>query len=105
MNVIGGAVVGIARWEGGEVGGANAVLEFGVAADGLEFRGCVGGKVDLVVEEVLVGVFISEAEVSRVGAGAEGYDLFGGRGGGGEEAVDELVDCGGPHVGPWKLVE
>lgn len=42
----------------------------------------------------------AEAEEARVGAGAEGDDLFPGSGGGrgGEEAVDEVVDGGGADI-------
>ena len=74
-------------------------------ADGGQLRGCVGGEVDLMVYDVLVGVLVLQTEEARVGAGAERDDLLEseGLGGGGEEAVDELVDGRGADVGSWGL--
>lgn len=98
MEIVCGAVVCGLR--GGCVEGAiQRGLERGGAGDGKQFCSCVGGEVELVVEEADVGVLFAEAEEARVGAGAEGEDLFWGGSGRGEEAGDEGVDGGGADVG------
>ncbi len=112
MDVVGWGEEGGAIW--GDLGRAGVITveemeAFGCLGDGGDFVGGVGFEVDFVVDEGWgTGGVGMEAEEPRVGAGAEGDDLFfGGRGGGGgggggggeEEAVDEGVDCFGADVG------
>lgn len=68
----------------------------------MDFLGGVAGEIEFVVgegrERGILGT--AEAEESCVGTGAEGDDLFPGSGcGGGEEAVDDVVDGSGADVG------
>lgn len=76
------------------------------------FRGADGGEVEFVVGDMVRAVLGSQAEIPRVGPGAEGDDLSlgGGRGsvvgGRGEEGVDEDIEgvCAGVRSFERKLL-
>lgn len=81
----------------------NALEERG-GADEFDLSGSVDGEVDLVVDEIqcIVGRGGEETEDARVGAGAQGDDLFlGVRRMGIQKAGDEAVDGSGADVGTY----
>ena len=68
------------------------------------FSGADGGKVEFVVEDMARAIPGAQTEVARIGARAEGDDLFGLRirgVWGGEEGVYEDVERGGSGVCSW----
>lgn len=70
--------------------------------DSGDLLGGVGREIEFVVDEGggwrAAGL---QAKETRVGACAEGDDLFLGGGRGGQEAVDYVVDCRGADIGAW----